>query len=318
MQLDLNLIILMTALASGLTILFTVLAFYAVYHRPSRNDVIADRLDSLMTSEIEHDEYDLPNGEAPKKTWSQWWLSLYKKTGRVPEDDKTPGRIPVIAALTLGVFGLFVWPGDFFGFIIGVGLGIYVPYAWLSFEVGRRAKTLDKQLPILLNSLRSNLQGTYTPQAALIESSKEVPSPLGEELKKVKDDISVNIPLPEALDRMAERLDSADIKFMLAAIQISIREGSDLDKQLEVIQGISRQRVRIQQRLAAAVAAVKPSLWISIGVIPLSLIFSIYSSQSNREFWFSLPGIGCIALVVVFYGVGLFITRLLVRNVEKS
>ena len=122
----------------------------------------------------------------------------------------------------------------------------------------------------------------------------------------------------EAIQRMSERVDSTDIKFMLAAIEISLTEGLSLDEQLEIIQGISRQRVRIQQRLAAAVANVKPTLWVAGFVIPASLVFSIYSSPQNKEFWFSFFGIIGIAVVAGLYAIGLFATHKLVKNVENT
>lgn len=318
MAIDINIIIVIVSLSVGLATFFAILAIYRAANKPSRAEILKSRISSIVESEIEADDYDFEEEEEKRKTWSEYWLALYKSTGRTPEDEKTPGRIPLVIG-ALGFFiGFLVYPGDIFGGIIGGGVLPLIPLFWLKFEANRRAKTLDKQLPLLLNSLRSNLQGSLTPQAALLESVDEVPSPLGDELSKVKRDIEVNVPMWEALRRMGDRVESHDIKFMLAAIEISIIEGSDLDKQLEVIQGIVRQRVRIRQRLEAAVAQVQPSLWISVLAIPASLLFSIYSSSSNKDFWFSFIGIIGIIVVGLLYAIGLFISRLLVKNIENA
>lgn len=318
MFIDLNIVMLLVAVLAGIMAFFIILAAHAATKKTTQQDIISQRIASLMDSEIENDEYDMPEDTDKKKTWSSYWLDLYKKTGRVPDDDKTPGRVPLILGFVLGGFGFIVYPGDIFGLMAGLVVGLYAPHAWLKFEVGRRAKTLDKQLPQLLNSLRSNIQGGYTPDAAIKQCADEIPSPLGDELKRIRDDTQVNIPMVEAIQRMSERVDSTDIKFMLAAIEISLTEGSSLDEQLEIIQGISRQRVRIQQRLAAAVANVKPTLWVAGFVIPASLVFSIYSSPQNKEFWFSFFGIIGIAVVAGLYAIGLFATHKLVKNVENT
>lgn len=318
MVFDLNILMFLVAVLAGVMAFFIILAASAASKKTTHQDIMSQRLATLMDSEIENDDYDMPEQAEQKVTWNSYWLKLYKKTGRVPEDDATPGRIPLVIGGVLGAFGFLVYPGDVFGLFVGLGIGLYAPYAWLNFEVKRRARTLDKQLPQLLNSLRSNIQGGYTPDAAIKQCADEIPAPLGDELKKVRDDTKVNIPMIEALQRMSERIDSPDIKFMLAAIEISLTEGSSLDEQLEIIQGISRQRVRIQQRLAAAVANVKPTLYVAGFVIPASLVFSIYSSPQNKEFWFSFMGIIGIVVVAALYGIGLFATHKLVKNVENT
>lgn len=318
MAIDINIIIVIVSLSVGLATFFAILAIYRAANKPTRSEVLSSHISSIIESEIEADDYDFDEEETKRKTWSQYWLSLYESTGRTAEDEKTPGRVPIIIGI-LGFFiGFLVYPGDIIGGIVGGGVLPLIPFFWMRFEAGRRAKALDKQLPLLLNSLRSNLQGSLTPQAALLESVEEVPSPLGDELNKVKKDIEVNIPMWEALRRMSDRVESHDIKFMLSAIEIAIVEGSDLDKQLEVIQGIVRQRVRIRQRLEAAVAQVQPSLWISIFAIPASLLFSIYSSSSNKDFWLSFIGILAVIVIGMLYAIGLFISRLLVKNIENA
>lgn len=320
MPIDLNIIIVMTSIAIALMVFFGVLAIYQASHKPTRLEVTNRTINSLMESEVESDEYDIEDSDEKKKrlSWSEYWLDLYKRTGRTADDPLLPGRIPLFLAVIGGAFGGFVFPRDVFGGIIGALLLAFIPYAVFKFEISRRAKTLDKQLPYLLNTLRSNLQGSMTPQAALVEASTEVPAPLGDELKRVRNDIELNVPLIDALDAMSKRVDSHDLKFTLSAIEISIVEGSDLDKQLEVIQDITKQRVRIKQRLEAAVANAQPALWVSSIAIPLSLVFSIYSSETNKSFWFS--GLGIIAFIIVgfLYVAGLFLSRMLVRNIEKA
>ena len=320
MLIDINILIVIVGLSLALTTFFAILAIYRAANQPTRTEIAKNRINSMMESEIEADDYDLPDEEKKKSfpSWSDYWLSLYRRTGRNPEDPKLPGRIPLILGAIGLAFGGFVYPGDVFGGIIGTLLLVLIPYFIFNFEASRRAKTLDKQLPYLLNTLRSNLQGSLSPQAALIEASQEVPAPLGDELKRVKSDIELNIPLWEALRKMSQRVDSHDIKFTLSAIEISIVEGSDLDLQLQVIQDITKQRVRIRQRLEAAIANAQPALWISSAAIPLSMMFSIYSNESNKSFWFSGLGILVMLVVGMLYLAGLFISRLLVRNIEKA
>lgn len=305
----LALFIAVTVAIVGITL---TLGVARLIRKPSAEEQFQDKLAELNKSELNDEEREESEG------WMAYWNSLYGKTGRVANDPASAGRGVIIIAVLGAVFGLGVFPGGAVGLLImPIGL-IALAKVYFGFEASRRTKTLDKQLPLLLSSLRANLQSNSTPQGALISVSDEIPAPLGDELKILRSELEVNVPLEDALRGLAERVDSREIRFLISSIETAVSSGQDLDPQLETIQQIVEQRTRIRSKLSSAVAEVTPALWVSGLIIPASLLFSFYQSDTNRQFWLSLWGIVAFITVAVLYLAGLFISHRLVKGVENT
>lgn len=273
-------------------------------------------IDQISSSETEDQEK--PEIEVDEKTWWGYWFKLSMNAGRIPKEINSPGNFAIVVALFAFGIGALVWPRDLFagiGFMVGF---LVIIRMYLLFEVKKRIKTLEKQLPLLIASMRANLQANATPQAALVASVDEVPEPLQTELLLLKKDLAFNVSFPEALSNLAKRVPSREMKFLISSIEIAQAAGSDPAPQLEVIQGIIDQRTRIRQKLEAAVAEVQPALLVSGLTIPASFIFSFYSSNDNRDFWVSFYGLIGAGVVAFLYGIGLFISKKLVDGVENT
>lgn len=226
--------------------------------------------------------------------------------------------MPIIVALVAFGVGFLVWPGDPVAGLAFALLSLVAIRMYYIFEANRRTKTLEKQLPLLISGMRANLQANATAQAAIVAVAEEIPSPLGDELRILRNDIELNVKLEEALGRLSERVPSREIKFLISAIEIAVKSGTDLDPQLVIIQDVVDKRTRIRQRLASALAEVQPALLVSGIMIPAALVFNFYSDPANKAFWFSFNGLIALGIVGFLYAIGLFISKKLVEGVEKT
>lgn len=308
-----QLLVITVAIGTGLVALFLALGLGRFISRPADEELFDAQLADLRRSELEEaTEDETPTG------WFAYWDNLYSQTGRTSYTPGTAGKLVLGVAIFAGVLGGLVWPGDLIGGL-GFAVGsIVILHAVFTGEKNKRAKTLDRQLPNLLSSLRAQIQSGATPQQALIKVADDIPSPLGDELKLVKAELNVNVPMEDALTSFAERVKSREIKFLVSSIQIAVNSGSDLDPQLGTIQKIVAQRARISQKLATAVAQVQPALWVSGIIIPGAFVFSYTSSENNKEFWTSFYGLLGLGVVAALYVAGLFISRKLVKGVENT
>lgn len=307
---------LLASVLVGMTAIFLILAVARVANASTDFEKFQQEIDDLNKSELDLDRK--PVDEINPKSWTGFWLRLYNNTGRIATSPAQPGRLAIIGALIMFGVGFLVWPRDV---IAGIGFAagfLVCLRIYFLFEAKRRMKTLEKQLPQLISGLRANLQASQTPQAALMNVAEEMPSPLGDELKALRNDIEVNVPLEEALDRMAQRVPSREIKFLVSAIQIAIASGADLDPQLIVIQTVIDNRTKMRQKLASAIAEVQPALLVSGIMIPAAFIFSLYSDPSNKTFWFSFNGLVAAGVVAALYAAGMLISKKLVNGVEKT
>lgn len=303
---------LLVAAAAAITGIFLALGVSRRLRKPTEDELFQDRLAELNKSELSDEQKKESVG------WMEYWNNLYNRTGRIPADPSSAGRGVIAALVVAALVGTLLFPGGIVGLLTMPIAAVFLARTYFVFEANRRTKTLDRQLPMLLSSLRANLQASSTPQGALIAVADEMPAPLGDELKMLRAELEVNVPMEEALRALAERVNSREIKFLVSSIETAISSGEDLDPQLETIQGIVEQRTRIRNKLASAVSEVTPALWVSGIIIPAGVLFSFYQSESNRAFWFSLTGIIALFIVAGLYVAGLFISYKLVKGVENT
>lgn len=292
------------------------LAVYRTLTASSDKAKFDEALSIIQSSEITELDTPIQKEEETGVSWSRFWYKRASQAGRIPADSATPGRVAAGAGIVGVVFGVLVFPGGFLGVIVGP-LVMFVGYLFLGYEANKRRDTLDKQMPLLLSALRSQMHAGVTVQAALMNVADDMPSPLGDEIKMVKQDVNVSIPLEEALNSLAARIKSRQMQFLVSSIGIAVRSGSDLVPQLVTIEEIARQRFRIEGKIKSAVALAKPTAYLAIGTPALMFI---YGALTNPDYlpYFTGEGflIGLIALGM--YVAGIVLIRLLVRNVENT
>lgn len=303
----------LASLCVFLTVLFASLGVRSMIRSRDDGLLFEEKLQQVTKSELAQ-----KNDPNHKGGWYGFWETAFAKTGRLVSDSGTPGNIALgVIALAAG-FGILVFPGGVLGGTLLPIVGLAGYYFLLRAETKKRAKTLESQMPNLLASIRSNLQSRATPQQAIINVANEFPSPLGDELRIVRDDMSVNIPMDKALKAFAERSSSNEIKFLVASIEIAVESGADLDTQLETIENIIRERREIRDKLSVAISQATPSIWVSGVFIPAGLVFSFLQSESNRQFWTGFFGLICLGVVGIMYAAGLFMSWKLIKGVENT
>lgn len=293
-----------------------VLAVIATLTRPVSSEKFDDAI-SMMTGRASN-EIDLSltkSEETEKKSWNAFWFDAFTKSGRTITDESSPGRI-VLGLIVLSLFfGVFVAPGGYLGFFVpAVTVGFL--YTFLTYEQGKRRATLEKQLPLVLSSLRTQMMAGVTVQGAILNVADELPSPIGDEFRQVKADVSVSIPLEESLTTLAKRLKSRLMFFLVSSIGIAIQSGSDLIPQLVTIEEIVRQRARIQGKIKSALAFARPTSYLAMGVPVLMGVYLFATDPSYTNYFFG-EGWWILLISIVAYVAGVFLIRTIVKNVEK-
>jgi Flp pilus assembly protein TadB len=307
------LVVLVALLAAGVAVTLT-LAVVRSLQNPTRRASFNQALEVIAGSELQIDTA-LNASEKEPRNWSEYWLAATERTGRIFPDPRTPGRFAAGAVVFGAAFGVLVIPGGPVGIFVA-----FVPLialnAFFGFERSKRTRTIEKQLPNLLSGLRANLQAGATPQQAIIAVSDDMPSPLGDEMRAVKSSLNVAVPIDQALRMLAVRVPSREMQFLSSSIEIAIRNGADLDPQLATIEEIVAQRTRIRQKLAGAVAQVKPTQYLAYAAVPGMLAYSILIA-GNSAFWLG-PGIIWLIVVAVLYALGWYALRFMVKSVENQ
>lgn len=304
------------SILTGAVLLFLGLGLARIGGKSKSDEEFSKLITELTQSEVTAEQQD--TGIPSPKTWTGYWFKLGQDSGWQAASVGSAARLALGIILFAFLIGYFVWPGEL---LAGVGFavaGLVIYRAFLLMKAAARKKLMEKQLPNLINGMRANLQANLTPQQAILSQVDEIPAPLGDELKILRQEVNVNVPLDTALSNLANRVPSREIKFLVSSIKIAIASGVDLDPQLKIIQEIIVQRSRIANSLASAVASVQPSIGVAAIAIPAGFIFSYYSSDNNRQFWAEPYGWLAIAVIGALYALGLFISRKLVKRVEEA
>jgi Flp pilus assembly protein TadB len=303
-------VIAVMALAATLT-----LAVWRTLNRPAGGDRFEDALSKITTGRDVDEDTSIAKSRRPSFSWNDFWYQAVVKAGRTVSEEETPGRLMIGVALLSLFFGVFVYPAD--------STGVYVPvlvlgalWAYLNLEQSKRKSGLEKQLPLLLSSLRTQMTAGMTIQAALLNIADDLPAPLGDEIRQVKADVAVSIPLDQSLDALAKRVKSHILQFLVSSIGIALRSGSDLIPQLVTIEEIVRQRARIQGKIRSALALARPTSWLAMGT-PGVMAAYLFATNPDYPVFFFGSGFWLLGLALILYAAGVFVVRLLVSNVDK-
>lgn len=293
-----------------------VLAAWRTITRPASSERFEVALDRLLKSdEAQVDTALAKTVKTGKWSWTRFWYDAVIKTGRVVNDPTGPGRFMAGLAGVGLFFGIAVFPGGEQGAVAPLFV-LLIAYVWLNMEQTKRKHTMEKQLPLLLSGIRAQMSAGLTPQAALLAVADDLPSPIGDEVRQLKADVNVSIPLDQALASLSTRMKSRIMYFLVSSIGIAIRSGSDLIPQLITIEEIVRQRSRIDGKIRAALAMARPTSYLAMGVPAIMVLYFFTSDPTYAAYFFGDGALLGIVALGMYVG-GIFTIRAMISNVEK-
>lgn len=178
--------------------------------------------------------------------------------------------------------------------VLGAG-----PFYALKVTVKNRRKKFAAQLPDALTVLAGSLRAGRSIGQAMESLSRELPDPMGRELRKVVAETRLGRTLAEALADAAERIDSPDFRWAVLAMQIQAEVGGNLAELLDQVAVTMRERLRMKGEVKALTAEGRASAMMLVVLVPgLGLVMSAV----NRDYMAPLitTTIGNIILGVSF------------------
>jgi tight adherence protein B len=169
------------------------------------------------------------------------------------------------------VIGLMGFIG--LGFMAGLMLLLFaalLPPAYVKFKAGRRAKAFVGILPDTLQLLSGSLRAGYSFMQGVEAVSQEVEDPMGKELRRVITEARLGREIEDAMDGVAERMDSADFAWAVMAVRIQREVGGNLSELLLTVGETMVHRDRLRREVAGLTAEGKMSA-IILGLLPIGL-----------------------------------------------
>jgi tight adherence protein C len=181
------------------------------------------------------------------------------------------------AAAVAGVAGAAlgaVAPGRL-GILVMLGApvaGFLAPDAWLARLASARARRARRDLPLLLDLLRVQVEAGASLPAALREVGDRATGPLAAEWGGVAREVELGVPLGRALTAMETRLPLPEIRTFVAALERSRRHGAPLGDTLAAQAREARFGLGRRIREEAARAGPKIQLVVALLLVPSVLL----------------------------------------------
>jgi len=288
----------------------------------------------------------LPQRDPMEERLREYGLSDYVKMGRNKGGDKKRQRFALMGRITHGFgmdqklakllaaadvpltvseisFGMLAI--GVVGFVVGAtrvhplagvaigAIGAFLPVLYLKFKQGRRQKAFVDQLPDVLTLLVGSMRAGYGLGQAFDLVAREVAEPASKEFGRVTRATNLGLPMQQALEAMAERIQSDDLDLVVTAINIQYEMGGNLSAVLETISDTIRERIKVlrdvrsltaQQRMTGYVLALLP-----VGLaVALALIQPGFFDPFFEPGWPRFMPIGA----GVMMGIGFFLIQKIV------
>jgi len=206
----------------------------------------------------------------------------------------------------LGFLGQWHWVSMTMGAIVG----LMAPRFYVKNQQGKRLKRFDGQLGDMLNLMVNGLRAGYSTMQAMEAVSKELPSPISDEFRRVVQEMQIGISMEGALENLLRRIPSPDLDFVVTAINVQREVGGNLSEILDVISFTIRERVRIKGEIRVLTAQVRASgTLLSIVPLVLAVILWFLNPEYLMSFFDRGPvcGWSAIGLIVVMIILGYFV-----------
>lgn len=128
-------------------------------------------------------------------------------------------------------------------------VGFCLPVAWLAQRRSSRFKRFEEQFPEALDLLARAIRAGHAFQTAMGMVGDDLPPPVGAEFKKTFERQNFGLPLRDAMNEMADRVEILDVRFFVTAVAIQRETGGNLAEILDNLAHVVRERFKIRRQV---------------------------------------------------------------------
>ena len=198
--------------------------------------------------------------------------------------------------------------------VVALALGYTAVFLWLRNKAKRRLKDFEEQLPDAVDLIVRSLRIGHPFSSAVNIVAQEMQDPLGTEFGIIADESTYGMPVTESLDRLAERIEVPDLRFLAVAVTIQTQSGGNLAEILNGLSQVIRARFKLFRKVAAITSEARWSGWF-LSIFPIIALLLVqlvepdyYDRVSDHPLF--VPGTIAVAVLLV---VNVFFMRWMVN-----
>ncbi len=165
--------------------------------------------------------------------------------------------------------------------VLGIVPLLVVPFVIILVIRNRRMKKFNLQMPEAFELLSQSLRAGHALPAGIQLIGDQMPDPIGTEFSRVHAEQDLGIPLYEALDHLADRVDLLDLRMFVTAVQIQRQTGGDLTEMMDRIAAVIRDRIKLLGHVRALTAEGRFSGLILL-LLPFAVLFALLAVNPDH------------------------------------
>lgn len=156
-----------------------------------------------------------------------------------------------------------------------------LPLLYLTIKKLSRLKAFIREFPDAIDMMVSALKAGHAFSKAMQIVAAEAPEPIAGEFRKTYEENSLGVPIKEALQNLANRIDHIDLKLFVTAVLLQRETGGNLAEILEKISYTIRERFKLMGQIKVFTAQGRFSA-IIISALPIG--FAVIITFINPEY----------------------------------
>ena len=203
---------------------------------------------------------------------------LKRRLARTGLDISLGSYVVICAVVAAATAGVIVFSGLLpagAALLAGLTVGIGLPHLLIGALAKRRQARFLNDFPDAIDLMTRGLKSGLPIMESIRTAAAEVPGPVGVELSRVTDSVSLGSKLEDVLLEASERLGIQEFKFFTISLAIQAETGGNLTETLANLADVLRRRRQLKLKIRALSSEAKASAYI-IGSLPFIMAVIIY------------------------------------------
>jgi tight adherence protein B len=227
---------------------------------------------------------------------------------------KTSLRTFIIISVVLGLLALLFALALGANVLIALGAAFAVGFGLPRWVVGflgkRRMKKFSLEFPNAVDVIVRGIKSGLPVHDCFKIIARESPAPLGPEFQTMVEGLGVGLTLPQALDRMYERMPTPELKFFAIVIAIQQKTGGNLAEALGNLSTVLRARRMMREKIKALSSEATASAGIIGSLPPAVMILVTLTTPAYMMLLFTdRRGQFMLLVAVMMMSLGIFVMK---------
>ena len=194
--------------------------------------------------------------------------------------------------------------------VASVAAGYFVGWKIISSKIKKRAVKFVAQFPDALDTIVRSVRSGFPVNAAVNMVHESMDAPISEEFKLVSDEVHHGRTLVDALGRLSDRMQLADVKFFAVVLTLQQEVGGNLAETLENLSDLIRKRRMMKLKIHALASEGRSTGWV-LGLLPVFVAggIQVMSPDFLAPLWYTSSGHWVLGTAISAIAIGVLIVR---------